>query len=56
VKLLEPWAAVLVLLRRNDEVRALLAELRSRGPLSMELVSLCREEGMEIPSGERHEI
>jgi tetratricopeptide (TPR) repeat protein len=49
VKLLEPWASVLVLLQRKDEARSILAELQSRGSLSVELVNLCRDEGMEIP-------
>jgi serine/threonine-protein kinase len=49
VKLLEPWTAALILLRHKGEAHSLLAELRSRGPLSMELVKLCREEGLESP-------
>ncbi|HKH43388.1 MAG TPA: serine/threonine-protein kinase [Thermoanaerobaculia bacterium] len=49
MKLLEPWAAVLLLLHREAEARSILAELQSRGYLPVELVNLCREQGVEIP-------
>ncbi|MFY9819880.1 MAG: hypothetical protein WAM82_00755, partial [Thermoanaerobaculia bacterium] len=49
VKLLEPWATVLLLLQRKAEALPILAKLQDCGYLPGDLVSLCRQEGVEIP-------
>lgn len=49
---LEPWASVLLLLRRKDEALPILAKLEASGYLPAELVKLCREEGID-PSNRR---
>jgi eukaryotic-like serine/threonine-protein kinase len=48
MRLLELWAAVLLLLQRQDEALPILAKIETSGSLPTELVKLCREEGIDL--------
>jgi hypothetical protein len=49
VKLLEPWAAALLLLQRKAEALPILTKLQGCGYLPSDLMILCRQAGIEIP-------